>query len=619
VHPPDIDSNHNLTAGRWLGSRLKRILAAAARRRHPAFTGPDSAARLERVTADLEELNRRTEQGFLSIGGRLVDFAALARQLSADLAAVSELFFGKEGGHASQVLASVLEQSRQVEACAVDSGRRLAEVCESARRIGRTFRAFRDTISVFRVLGSLTRIETARLGNAGGEFGNLAEEVGALTRGIELGGESILELSSSLQSEMQSALGKIAHLRASELGDLPSLIAGVMANLESLEDRQRRAGEASLRQAAGYEGVSAAIADLITAIQFHDITRQQIEHVADALRRLEGQFREGRNARQGVPPDTRAVLALQISQLRNAEQIFAASAGRIERDLMGIADRVRGMTDAGATLLDAPADGRDSIFLQTEGRFTGILEVAGRCAQAQAETQSVLAKLREATGRMRDAVTEIRGIEIRIRRIAINATIRAVQIGAAGSALSVVADVMQRVAADSSSITGEVAGDLEAIGWAADSLSSGSGSMEAGQNSSQGGVLAEMRAAILDLHSSTERSFSRFHQIAALSSRLSADIHSVQGAFSAGALFSETIQRARRALEEVGRQAGFANLADAAGAGRLEDFEKHYTMQTERDVHDSVATGDPAGRPAPASPRAATASEEDLGENVELF
>jgi hypothetical protein len=99
-------------------------------------------------------------------------------------------------------------------------------VCACAREIGRTFHGFRDIVSVFRVLGSLTRIETARLGAAGAEFGNLAEEVNALTRSIESNGQGILDDASMLHRHMQSALAKITGLRATELKEMPAIVAG---------------------------------------------------------------------------------------------------------------------------------------------------------------------------------------------------------------------------------------------------------------------------------------------------------------------------------------------------------------------------------------------------------
>jgi len=202
---------------------LERTLTAVRRRLAGTAQETDGGALLEQVIADLESLNGRTEQDFLAVGGKLVEFVGAARQLSSDMAALSELIRGRDGCHASQLLTRVLEQLRDIEARAEAGDRALASVCDSTREVGRTFHGFGEMVSVFRVLGSLTRIETARLGHAGAEFGNLAEEVNALTQNIESSGQGILDASSILHRNMQSALAKITGLRAEELQELPSI------------------------------------------------------------------------------------------------------------------------------------------------------------------------------------------------------------------------------------------------------------------------------------------------------------------------------------------------------------------------------------------------------------
>jgi alkylated DNA nucleotide flippase Atl1 len=610
-------SDQNRAPYAVLARLLQGALRAVGKLRQRTSTGYDRGLLLERVITDLENLNRRTEQDFLGIGGKLMGFVTGARQLSADMAAL-ETIFGTQDRHASEVLNRVLERSKQIEARAEAGHQALAGVCDSARQIGRTFRGFQDTVSNFRVLGSLTRIETARLGNAGQEFGHLAEEVSTLTESIESSGQGILDVSSALHQNMQLALTKVTGLRTRELAELPSLIADVMNGLESLEDRHRRAVEVFLQQAAEYRQVSAAFEDLITAIQFHDITRQQIEHVADALRRLRAEWQEGCRDRSSARLDARAVLALQASQLSHAEGVFTSSAGRIEQDLDGIAGRVRNMAETSLTLMGHSANAQDSFFAQMEARFTAIFKVLGTCVEAEGETQGVLAELEETVGRMRDSVAQIRLIEIRIHRTAINATIRAVQIGDAGSALNVLAGVMQRVALDSSSITDKITGDLDAISDTANGLSGGSGGTEAGKESGTDRVLPEMRTAMLELQSSSEASFSRLNQITPLSRQLGDEIQSVRAGFSAGTLFAEAIQRARSTLEEIGGQAGHAAAdEEIAARARLEDLATHYTMQAEREVHSSVMTG-VANQAAPAE-AAEPAGGENLGDNVELF
>jgi hypothetical protein len=592
-----------------------RTLTAVGRRRQRHFTTPGWQSLLDGVIEDLEGLNGRTEQEFLTIGEKLMEFLNVARQIAADMAALSELISGSLGRHASQALARVLDRSRQAEALAETGDRTLAGVCDDTRSIGRTFGGFRDTVSFFRVLGSLTRIETARLGSVGAGFGSLAEEVNTLTHSIESSGQGIVDASSTLHRNMHSALARVTDLRAGELDGLPALVGEVMTSFESLEDRHRQGVEVSLHQAAEYEKISGAIGDLITAIQFHDITRQQSEHVVEALRRLRSEFHEGDRNHSAAPADARAVLALQSSQLANAGQMFASSVGRIEQDLDSIAERVRNMAGASKTLMGQSAGEQDLFFVQMESRFTGIVKAVGTCAQAEAEIHGTLGELAEAVEHMRESVSEVREIEISIRRTAINATIRAVHIGDAGNALLVLADVMQRLALDANGIVEAVAGSLDSISAAASRLSRDSS--DAGADD----VLTDMRTTILELHSSGEAGFSRLNEITALSSRLVEEIRSVRAGFSAGTLFADAVHRARRTLEQIQGLIGPARSGETeiAPEGRMEDFAAHYTMHAERLVHQSVAAGGGTGPREPVDEPGTAPDKDTLGENVELF
>jgi hypothetical protein len=56
---------------------------------------------------------------------------------------------------------------------------------EEAGRLKQTLSGFKGTVSTFHMLGVLTRIETARLGNTSADFGNLADDVSLLAGSIE--------------------------------------------------------------------------------------------------------------------------------------------------------------------------------------------------------------------------------------------------------------------------------------------------------------------------------------------------------------------------------------------------------------------------------------------------
>jgi methyl-accepting chemotaxis protein len=600
-----------------LWALLKRAFAILFRQSSRDTGGNCPApADLARISAELRDLNGRTERYFLEIGERLSEFAGIARHLSADMAALSELVCGKNTG-ASQILGSVLGRLREMESQAGSGDRKLADLCASARQVERAFTGFANTVAVFRVLASMTRIEASRLGQAGGEFGDLAEEVQSLAGAIESSGQSVLEASLALQQRVQAALVRVTTLHGHELKELPALVEAVMESLGSFQDRQRRAGETSRRGAADYRDVSSAIADLITAIQFHDITRQQIEHVADALDELHDEA-QGHLSR-GSPADRRtgAVLALQSSQLSNTGRTFLSAVDRMERDLDRIGERVVGMADSGRTLMGVAEDEQDSFFLQMESRFTAVLKIAGKCAEVEVETQATLADLTGAAQRMEETVDAVRQIGNRIHRIAINAAIRAEHIGKAGHSLAVVAESMQRLALQTNQVTSEVAGVLGSIREAAGTWSGGLALLTAAE-SSGGDVCSAMRGTILKIHSASEAAFGRIRQIGALSRRLGDAIRSARAGFSAGPLFAGVIEGARSTLGTLSAQA-LQTPADGDPAVPLpayEAFASRYTMQAERDVHESVAAGEGA---APLLAPVAESGGGDLGENVELF
>lgn len=265
------------------------------RRPADAGTGTARAAAIDRVIADLEKLNESTERDFLAVGEKLIRFRSTARQISSDMSALTELISGEQGRRAAEALGDVLVHSTAMETRLSNSSQALNGIGALSKRIRLGFSKLRETVSVFSVLCTVTRIETSRLGSAGAEFGDLADEVKPLAEKIQSGGERVLEASAQLDRNLQSAIESAAAVSAKQLRDLPVLIAAVMDELELFQERQQGAQDVSRQQSAEYAEVCRAIEELVESIQFHDITRQQVEHVAQALR----QVRAGLKTREG--------------------------------------------------------------------------------------------------------------------------------------------------------------------------------------------------------------------------------------------------------------------------------------------------------------------------------
>ena len=578
--------------------------------------GKDWAAALKTVIADLDRLNRATERDFLKIGEKLTGFTGTVKTISSELTGLADQLLGQQGLRASEALTGTLEHARRMVACAEDRAALLGGMRQNADRVKHTLNGFKDTLSTFHILGVLTRIETAHLGNSGADFGHLADDVKALADTIQGKIESALETAARLIPPIEAVLqGVSAHLEGSAK-DLPRVLAEVLAELEEFRAMQNRTREATLRLEARYSAISEAFNDLIVSIQFHDITRQQVEHVSEALGRLCPASGAADGAASRDHTDPVAVLALQSMQLADAGGKFAASVASLEHSLNQIASNVLDMAGESQALSGLSGDAKNSFFLEMERKCTEIRTALGGCAGTERAAQTASTELSETVDWMYGSIEEIRAIEVQIQWMALNASIRADHIGAAGDALGTLAGAMQALAFQCRERSDSLTTAVGSIGEAAQGLS---GHLGDARTSQRGVSLEAIGAVAADLRSSSERSFSGIAQIAARCQQLREDISAVRDGFSAGAVFAEAIGRARDMLSELGagKHSGPRDGAPHWEHG-LADLARHYTMQAERDVHAGVTGAAPAA--APEEPPALPFGEaSELGDNVELF
>lgn len=132
-------------------------------------------------------------------------------------------------------------------------------------------------------LSVLTNVEVAQLGAAGGDFQLLAQELSAFSK-------SVSEQTRELAGHTRKSERTIAQTRREMAAELPDL-RREMANMERDIEMTLGAIDAGLVHLMEVPGqfqeaakhTSQQIAGVVSAIQGHDITRQQIEHVGAAL------------------------------------------------------------------------------------------------------------------------------------------------------------------------------------------------------------------------------------------------------------------------------------------------------------------------------------------------
>jgi hypothetical protein len=316
------------------------------------------------VIADLDVLNRSTEQDFLRIGGKLGEFIQAVDAISRELTGLVDPVSGGRGLSTSQALTDALDCFTEMRTRYADRSGCLDGMRQKAVRFRQTLAGSKETFLTFQMIGVFTRIEIARLGSVGTDFGNLADDTRVMAGHVQAKVESALEAGDLLIPPIESAMLSISALEEKQVRDL----SRALASLSSFRDIQNRARDSSVRLGTRSDAIAAAFKKLIVSIQFHDMTRQQVEHVIEVLRRITSE-----NGGPGAPAGTAAVLALQCSQLEDAAEKFAASVAAVAHSLDDISTHIKDMAEESQEFSGPPADEGNTFFLQMEHGCLSIL------------------------------------------------------------------------------------------------------------------------------------------------------------------------------------------------------------------------------------------------------
>ena len=147
--------------------------------------------------------------------------------------------------------------------------------------------ARQETIaSRLKTLSVLTNVEAAHLSDAGGAFHLLAQELSAFSRSVTT---QTLELASHTDAHK----GTIRKIRLELTNDLPKLQSEVgrieqdiAVVLRTIDSSLQSLSSLPAQFKNGMEETTRQIAGVTSAIQSHDITRQQNEHVQQSLKLL---------------------------------------------------------------------------------------------------------------------------------------------------------------------------------------------------------------------------------------------------------------------------------------------------------------------------------------------
>ncbi len=526
-----------------------------------------------------------------------MDLQLRAREIAGQTTSVAELL-SNDGG-SLLVLDAVLKTAGEYREDH-DIVESVGIVRERSRAIHRAFESFDRLVNTFDVLGMMTRIESARFETSGGNFVGLADAVMALSRQIREhivstagSAKALLETSSQAGEEVR----RVAQIRRENLGPLARQ-TGV--SIQEIADRRKRVARANTQFAARFEGVSRAIGDLVQALQAHDIVRQQIEHVQEALHRLDVLDRA----------DTRlfAAARLQTAQLNNSHATFKRSVEQIRSALARIEGNIEEVAGDAASLLGSSDAADDaSVVTGVESNLTGILKALDSNADADRLLMGAVVSIDQRVSEISRTMAGVRTIGIEMQRIALNATIQAARLGQDGGALEVVANSVQGLAREADTASSTIEDRLSGIRDAALALDKATARRDSATQ------IPQLRRSASGLNSTQDQARDGYNRTIEKIAELKRLIGETVSGFGDQSDVLERMTGAARQLHEL--------AADDRSPESL-DVERNaaiYTMTSERAVHNALFdTGDPQNQQSPL-PDAVSGAPDGQEENVEFF
>jgi hypothetical protein len=306
-------------------------------------TFSSTAAILEKTTSDLEAVARATEREIQYVAKA---FEGLTEYTDTILQLTSSIVASVEGDNVSSVLPTVKTLGTVAERFIEERLRATSGILDMVsaevvllRKLSVVTRGQSAIARKTQALSVLTNIEVAYLGAAGTSFKTLAQQLTEFA-------QSLTDNIRQLERHTDDRRGVLEETRSNLTAELPrqrqSLArfeVDLTAALAAAESGLTSLLSAPEQFRTGVRDLALQVAGVVSAVQAHDITRQQIEHVQEALTLIAERIRASGDSEDKIANQASwacAGLGIQIYQLRIIKETVTNWGNQIKTCMDGI-------------------------------------------------------------------------------------------------------------------------------------------------------------------------------------------------------------------------------------------------------------------------------------------
>lgn len=423
------------------------------------------------VPEPLDELSRRlvslsSTMGnyYLTVGARVQEYSDRSARISGSALAASRIISGDDLKTAIVGLSGMVDQMEEifnhVETVSNANMEKLGSIGGTVRSVEKELDGLSTTSRDLKMLALSTKIQSTKTGVGSSAFMQLGEDIGKMSVIISSKAEDLLNETTTLSDFIRKVQANLYDLRKSQREKTESVLTWIRTIIESLSGLSNSSRKEAERIRKNSDKISQSVADMVTSVQYQDISKQQLEKVIEGLEQI----------KSAPPPETgeRMVSAQihktgqcleEVHRLRKTDVIVQESLGKIVHSLQVITESINKMTEVTSVV------NRDSI------RFMGELDTAissitsflEEVLKANREMSVSMNSLGQTIEGMSEFAQDIEMISSEVELISLNARIMAAQAGTGGAGMGIIAEAVKETAAHSDDQRISVVGMLNEV------------------------------------------------------------------------------------------------------------------------------------------------------------
>lgn len=572
---------------------------------------------LDTLNNELAQLAAPNETAFMTLGDALASARSTLSAGSVQFHALSEMLDSGNGDRAEQMIASAREDILAISAETRAIAASLGHLDQRTGAVAKPLGTLAKIISEISALGINAKIHAAQVNAHGIDFTVFTKDIDRLQ---QLADDTIKRASGQLGSlAMAMASARLASDSfqrgdAVELETIGNRMGGQLAELAARRETVRRAlPDIEKRTATIGERVSRSI----SALQINDMTSQRFEHVRSALALMRGlnQPQAGTETEWLYDLDDSrkqqilaSVCSLQAQQMERAVGDFTQAIRELKGNLTALG------TEASTILTEAQSlfggrNGNNSFIDTVAADIERAAVLLDNYCQADERVRLLIHQVSEVFASIAKDLSALRSIDADLRIMGLNATLKCTRLGASGHALGVVAQELRACSRRTEEISRLIASAIDAATAEALALAERS-EREHATAAALAGNIAESTRAIRSISALVDQTLT---DLMTACDRVSRLLGEATASFNLEHSLEAGIGTLVRRLTELGHRAA-PDGVDPANV--REDIQRmlgqHYTMSSERIIHDIFADGAALSAPPPATEATADSDIDDF-------